>query len=316
MENDEYLLKNLDHNGSNILILSGSDSISTLYAAYRFAEILGVRFYLHGDVIPDKKIKFDVADIDETHKPLFVDRGIQPFHDFTEGPDWWTLDDYKTYLSQLAKMRMNWIGFHCYPEGGVGPEPLVWIGESGDVNEDGTVKFSYPSRWASTIGGSWGYEKTKTSDFAAGAALLFASDDYGSPVTDGYRPIPNSIEESNKVFNRAGIFFNEAFNHGKELGIKIVIGTETPLTIPTDVKKNLKRKGLNPQDPAVVRSLYEGMFARIAKSYPIDYYWLWTPENWTWSGTNQEQIVSLCNINSSFHLFRCIDSSCRIAWRI
>ena len=59
-------------------------------------------------------------------KPLFGVRGIQPFHDFQEGPDWWDQGDYLTYVSQLAKLRMNFIGLHCYPEGGVGPEP--WSG--------------------------------------------------------------------------------------------------------------------------------------------------------------------------------------------
>ena len=31
----------------------GGDPIGTLYGAYRLAERLGVRFYLHGDVVPD-----------------------------------------------------------------------------------------------------------------------------------------------------------------------------------------------------------------------------------------------------------------------
>ena len=55
------------------------------------------------------------------HAPLFETRGIQPFHDFPEGPDWWNLDDYKAILGQLPKMRMNFFGLHTYPEGGVGP---------------------------------------------------------------------------------------------------------------------------------------------------------------------------------------------------
>ncbi len=36
----------------------------------------------------------------------------QPFHDFFSGVDWWTLDMHKSMLSQLAKMRMNFIGYH------------------------------------------------------------------------------------------------------------------------------------------------------------------------------------------------------------
>jgi hypothetical protein len=25
--------------------------------------------------------------------PVFTTRGLQPFHDFAEGPDWWSLDE-------------------------------------------------------------------------------------------------------------------------------------------------------------------------------------------------------------------------------
>jgi hypothetical protein len=32
------------------------------------------------------------------------------------------------------------------------------------------------------------------------------------------------------------------------------------------------------------------MFRRIMATHPLDYYWFWTPEGWTWSGTKQKQI--------------------------
>ncbi len=32
------------------------------------------------------------------------------------------------------------------------------------------------------------------------------------------------------------------------------------------------------------------MFERIMKTHPLDYYWLWTDENWTWSPVTQQQI--------------------------
>ena len=121
---DEYVLET---KGRTAYLLGGGDT-GTLYAAYRFAERLGVRFYLHGDVIPDRKIPPAIPSLDEKGKPLFDIRGIQPFHDFPEGPDWWDRDDYLAYIAQLPKLRMNFLGLHNYPEGGVGPEPGVWIG--------------------------------------------------------------------------------------------------------------------------------------------------------------------------------------------
>jgi hypothetical protein len=285
-----HQLRSVTQGGRTILHITGGSDVAALYGAYRYAETLGVRFYVHGDVIPDRRVSFVLSEINEIDAPLFEHRGIQPFHDFTEGPDWWSLDDYTTYISQLAKLRMNWIGFHCYPEGGVGPEPLVWIGLPEDVNDDGTVKFSYPASWASTRGGTFGYAPTKTSEFAAGAGLLFAEDDFGPSVSAGYHPRPETVAGSNDVFNRTGKFLNKAFGHARSLGIKTVIGTETPLTIPKELKAHLQAKGMNPNDPATVQRLYEGMFKRIRKAHPLDYYWLWTPEGWTWSGTKQAEV--------------------------
>ncbi len=68
------------------LLVVGGDDAGTLYAAYRFAERLGVRFYLHGDVIPDERAPWKMPALDERAAPLFALRGIQPFHDFPEGP--------------------------------------------------------------------------------------------------------------------------------------------------------------------------------------------------------------------------------------
>ena len=147
----EYQLKTTNAAGRRMLTISGGSPIAVLYGAYHFAEKLGVRFYLHGDVIPDERISLSLPVLDERHKPLFATRGIQPFHDFPEGPDWWNQDDYKAYVTQLAKLKMNFLGLHTYPENGPNAEPLVWIGLPQDVNPDGTVKFSYNSYWASTL---------------------------------------------------------------------------------------------------------------------------------------------------------------------
>lgn len=109
----QYRLKS---DGSSLTISGGSD-IGVLYGAYAFAEKLGVRFYLHGDVIPDEKIPFAIPPLDETRAPLFALRGVNPWGSHPFGFDAWSADDYKALITQIAKMRMNFIGMHCYPEG-------------------------------------------------------------------------------------------------------------------------------------------------------------------------------------------------------
>ena len=289
----QYLIKTVDSGDRQTLLITGGDSIGTLYAAYRFAEYLGVRFYLHGDTIPEERIALKIPDLDEKGKPLFDMRGIQPFHDFPEGPDWWNTDDYKAVIAQLPKLRMNFFGLHTYPQGGVGPEPTVWIGLPGDFNEDGTVKFSYPSRHFTTanVTGAWGYRPAKTSDYSFGAAQIYERDDYGPDYMLGMNPWTQlSTEKANELFNRMGDTLEEAFEYAHILGVKTCVGTETPLIIPDAVKERIKSMGKDPSNPAVVQELYEGIFRRIAKAYPLDFYWFWTPEDWTWGNPKDEQV--------------------------
>ena len=319
LQPQQYILKTISLRRGQALLVIGGDSIGTLYAAYRFAEHLGVRFYMHGDTIPDKQIPIKIPKLSEQGKPLFNLRGIQPFHDFPEGPDWWNIDDYRTVIGQLPKMRMNFFGLHTYPQGGVGPEPTVWIGMPDDFNKDGTVNFSYPSRHFTTsnVTGAWGYKPTKTSDYTFGADQIFERDDYGPDYMQDINPWSKlSQKKANELFNRIGKTLKEAFEYANALGVKTCVGTETPLIIPDPVKERLKSKGLDPSNPAVVQKVYEGIFQRITKTHPLDYYWFWTPEGWTWGNPKDEQveatiadfraaIAALDKVNATFTLATC-----------
>jgi hypothetical protein len=296
LQPQQYLLKTTSSGGGNaVFLVVGGDPVGTLYAAYRLAEHWGVRFYLHGDVVPDEKMVLTLPALDERGEPLFKTRGIQPFHDFPEGPDWWNTDDYKSIIAQLPKLRMNFIGLHTYPQGGVGPEPTVWIGLKDDVNSDGTVQFSSPSSYMNTLRGNWGYAAKKTSDFSFGSAQLFERDDYGPEVMFGAMPVSRTPEERNAVFNRTGRMLSEGFELAHSLGIQTCVGTETPLIIPDVVKQRIRSQGKDPNDIAVVRELYEGMFQRIARAYPVDYYWFWTPESWTWGNPKDQEVQGTVN---------------------
>ncbi|MCX5646603.1 MAG: malectin domain-containing carbohydrate-binding protein [Phycisphaerae bacterium] len=290
LQPQQYLLKTVPSGGESVLLVVGGDPVGTLYAAYRLAEHWGVRFYLHGDVVPDEKMTLSLPTLDERGEPLFQTRGIQPFHDFPEGPDWWNTDDYHAIIAQLPKLRMNFIGLHTYPQGGVGPEPTVWIGLKDDVNPDGTVRLSSPSSYMNTLRGNWGYAAKKTSEFSFGTAQLFERDDYGPEVMFGAMPVPKTPEDRNTVFNRTGQMLKEAFGLAHSLGIQTCVGTETPLIIPDVVKQRIRSEGKDPNDLAVVRELYEGMSQRIANAYPLDYYWFWTPESWTWGNPKDREV--------------------------
>jgi hypothetical protein len=276
--------------GRALLLVIGGDDAGTLYAAYRFAERLGVRFYLDGDVIPDEQEPWTIPALDERAAPLFALRGIQPFHDFPEGPDWWNRDDYLAIIGQLPKLGMNFLGLHTYPEERPNAEPTVWIGLPGDAGQGGKVTFSYPSSYQNSLRGNWGYAPAKTGDYLFGSAALFERDAFGPEVMGTWIPAPTTAEGDNEVFNRTAAMLREAFGFARKLGVKTCVGTETPLIVPKSVQERIKAQGRNPAEPAVTQELYEGIFQRAAQAYPLDYYWFWTPEGWTWSNVKEEQI--------------------------
>ncbi|MBW2282952.1 MAG: hypothetical protein JRG82_19690 [Deltaproteobacteria bacterium] len=78
----DHLLTLVKSGGHELLVLTGGSSTATLYAAYRFVELLGVRFYLHGDTIPDGRCDWPRIEAPLVSRPLFDLRGIHPFHDF------------------------------------------------------------------------------------------------------------------------------------------------------------------------------------------------------------------------------------------
>ncbi|KPK79121.1 MAG: hypothetical protein AMS27_18380, partial [Bacteroides sp. SM23_62_1] len=110
LKEQEFILKSYTDGRQLSLFIIGGGSAGVLYGAYQFAEEIGIRFYLDGDVVPDNKQSLTLPVLNDKSSPLFELRGILPFHDFPEGPDWWNLDDYKAIIGQLSKLKMNFIG--------------------------------------------------------------------------------------------------------------------------------------------------------------------------------------------------------------
>ena len=110
-----FLIKSVEDEGRTVLVITGADPDATLHGAYRFAEHLGVGYGLEGDIIPDELISLSISGYDEVGVPLLETRGLLPFHDFPEGPDFWNTDDHLLVVSQMPKLGLNFIGFHNYP---------------------------------------------------------------------------------------------------------------------------------------------------------------------------------------------------------
>ena len=300
----QFLLKSGMADGAASWTIVGGDEMGALYGAYRFAEKLGVRFGLDGDVLPDAPL-VTWPGMNESGKPRFALRGLQPFHDFSVGPDWWNLSDYKNVLAQMAKLRMNFIGLHTYPSWNrdAGPEANVWIGLPEDVDAQGNVTFGYEAGVVTTRRG-WSVTPYPTSKYASGAGLLFENDEYGPDFMLDCLEWPKTAAAGAAMFNRYGDMQQAAFGHARRLGIKTCVGTETPLGVPKLLAEKLQAQGLKPDDPATIRRLYEGTFLRLMRKIRPDYYGLWTPEVWLGMqpGCRGWEITSTANVERDLGL--------------
>lgn len=321
----EFAIRSLQDEKRTVLFIVGNTDQGALYAAYRFAEHLGVGFGLAGDAIPDEQVALELSGFDEIARPRFDTRGVIPYHDFFAGPDAWSGADYLSFVSQLPKLGMNFTGFHTYStrygsqwarenDYRTGPEPTVWVGLPQDLRSDGTVAWSYPATYAHTDRErTWGLPTWDTSRFHAGASQVFPNDGAGAPLVGP--EVPETITESNAVFDRVGSALHDAFTLAEDLGVQTAVGTELPLGLepagrgkidppedwmrgmPRELQQRLREGGMDPAAPETVREVSRGIFERIVRTHPLDYYWLWSYEIWSQMpdgpGVTREQIEAI-----------------------
>jgi hypothetical protein len=275
LSGDSHLFAPLDNNNQTV-VCTGATPRAVLYSVYSLLESLGARFYLTGDVLPKPNPELRLPTSLQFFEPIFLERGLQPFHDFPMGPDWWTSDYYKLTATQMSKMKMNKWGFHTYPFGSAGPEPLAWVGTTsqfdpttGNILPD--AGGAYTSSWYLTEdfprGNLPGSVSRATSDYCCGADLTFSRDCYGNSAQE-IQCWPNTAEASASVLDNAAELLQGAFQWGAETaGISACLGSEMPLIKP-------------PNSNATIYELYAGMFSRASIAIPsADCFWLWTTES-------------------------------------
>ena len=89
-------------------------------------------------------------------------------------------------------------------------------------------------------------------------------------------PIPKGLIEirGQKIIQRHAEVFSA-------LGIKTAVGTEAPMKIPIETRRRLRKLGMTWKERSTYEELYKGMFERIMRAHPVDYYWLWDYEGQT-----------------------------------
>eukprot|EP01052_Picozoa_sp_SAG31_P018646 SAG31_NODE_1329_length_8753_cov_4.101225_5_plen_719_part_00 len=269
-------------------VLAGGDAAGTLYASYHFVEnVLGVGFSIAGDRLPAQRSlrkilqrAESVSSLGTVVSPRFSLRGIQPFHDFREGPDWWGEDDYATIFANIVKMRANFIGLHSYNFN----ELVNWIGPATDVLANGSVTNATPGASFATSGGGTHFVGPNTaafptSSYFCGAAALFETDCFCGNAEVVYGdacPVARTSASASKAFDRAGVFQARIFGLAHSLAVTTATGVELPVTGSTYWPQNI-----------TVNEIYAGILQRLVNlQTPLDYFWLWTSESWEWGQVN------------------------------
>jgi len=109
------VLKKTSLDGKPALIVGGGSDAATLWAVYELVERWGVRYLLHGDVLPQTPATFRLPDADVVLEPNLRVRQWRTVNDFACGPESWGLAEHRRVIDQLAKLRFNRIFVNVYP---------------------------------------------------------------------------------------------------------------------------------------------------------------------------------------------------------
>ena len=111
-----YVIRTVKEKGRELVVIAGVDANGLLYGVYGLLEDhLGMRFYMNGDVYPDKKeVQTRIPLIQDERTPTVAIRGFLPWTNFPQSATIYSWDDWRYIIDQAARMRMSFIMIHNY----------------------------------------------------------------------------------------------------------------------------------------------------------------------------------------------------------
>ncbi len=123
---------------ANTVTVAGGSPRAALWAVYELAERWGVRYLLHGDVIPTIKPDRWLPEPEIRLEPSLPVRTWRCINDFACGPESWGMADYRPVLDQLAKLKFSRILLSVYPW-----QPFLHIEARGVSRQSAWLWFDY-----------------------------------------------------------------------------------------------------------------------------------------------------------------------------
>ncbi len=108
------VLRRFQFQNRRAMLVGGGSPVATLWAVYELAERWGVRYLLHGDVLPDRR-QIWLPSKDLTLEPEFRIRQWRVVNSHAIGPETWGIEEYKRVIHQLAKLKFNRLFIHVWP---------------------------------------------------------------------------------------------------------------------------------------------------------------------------------------------------------
>lgn len=107
-----HLVRKVD---DTTMLLAGGSGSAVGWAVYELAQRLGVRYLLHGDVLPLPGPALVLPQVDQVFEPRLSLRSWRQMSELGYGPIMWTLDEHKRVLGQLFKLKYNSVHFSSWP---------------------------------------------------------------------------------------------------------------------------------------------------------------------------------------------------------
>lgn len=243
-----YILQTVKNAGRRTLLIVGTDPCGLLYGVYGLLEDhLGVRFYMSGDILPEKRMRGHLPVISDVRTPQMRIRGFLPWTNFPQSATIYSWNDWRYVIDQAAKMRMNFIMIHNYN------------GFCGHNETFHNFEYNgYLSRgWMPTIktGHGWLCPGWDINEYRFGASEIYDDYDFGADYG-----LHNETLTNSQIKEKGETVFRKVIDYAHQRGVKIGLGLDIDVILPEY------------QVSADERGVIAAQTAQLAKQYPyLDY---------------------------------------------
>ena len=243
-----YILQTVINGDQQTLLIAGADPCGVLYGVYGLLEDhLGVRFYMSGDVFPEKRISTHFPVISDIRTPQMPIRGFLPWTNFPQSATIYSWNDWQYIIDQAAKMRMNFIMIHNYN------------GFCGHNETFHNFEYNgYLSRgWMPTIktGHGWQCPGWDINEYCFGASDIYDDYDFGADYG-----LHNETLTNKQIKEKGETIFRRVINYAHQRGVKIGLGLDIDVILPEY------------QAEADERAVITAQTTQLTKEYPdLDY---------------------------------------------